>query len=104
MARIRWTRQGRADLRGIREWIAKDSPLFADVFVDRLLNSVERLREFPRSGRVVPEYNADTIREVIVGAYRIVYRLDDERGVEVLTVFHSTWSLALKGIRADPRE
>lgn len=77
-----------------REYIAKDSPLYADVFVDRLIGSAERLQEFPRSGRIVPEYADPDIREVIVGSYRIVYRL---RGgaVEIATVFHSARPLAL---------
>ena len=38
--------------------------------------AVRRLCEYPLSGRVVPELNnRATIREVIAGAYRIVYRV-----------------------------
>ena len=40
----------------------------------------------PLSGRRVPEVGRDDVREVIKGAYRIVYRLRNDRA-EVLTVF-----------------
>jgi toxin ParE1/3/4 len=48
---------------------------------------VERLKDNPRSGRVVPELGNESIREVIHGNYRIVYRLQREV-VEIATVFH----------------
>jgi plasmid stabilization system protein ParE len=84
-------------LRRIRDYIASDSPLFAHVFVDRLTGSVTRLRTFPRSGRVVPEFGLEHIRELIVSNYRIVYRVRGDT-VEVTTVFHSTWSIGLQNI------
>jgi len=40
----------------------------------------------PLSGRVVPEFNSDDMREIIVGHYRIVYRIEHTEMV-VLTVF-----------------
>jgi plasmid stabilization system protein ParE len=58
---VRWTEQAVADLRSIRE------------FIEREL--------FPRSGRVVPELSRDDVRELIVGDYRIVYRLDNDVAV-----------------------
>lgn len=53
-----------------------------------IVESVERLEEFPRSGRMVPEVAQEDYREVILGAYRIVYRLTGNQ-VEILTVHHS---------------
>jgi hypothetical protein len=44
---------------------------------------------FPRSGRVVPEFNLDHIREIIAGEYRIVYRVESDAAL-LLTVFRST--------------
>ena len=44
----------------------------------RLVAAVGRLREFPESGRVVPERNTPEIREVIVQPYRVVYRRGQE--------------------------
>lgn len=73
----------------IRKYISRDSARYATLVVERLVESVERLEAFPRSGRVVPEFQDDTLREVIWGNYRIVYRLGDEN-VQILTVFHGT--------------
>jgi toxin ParE1/3/4 len=52
-----------------------------------VLVAVERLADFPNSGRVVPELKDPAIREIIFGNYRIVYRVKGDL-VEVLTVYH----------------
>lgn len=87
MTRVVWTRPARDDLREIRAFIAADSARYATIVVARLVTAVRRLREYPLSGRVVPELGRPTIREVIHGAYRIVYRVTP-RVVEILTVVH----------------
>ena len=55
MARIRWTNQALADLEAIGNFIARDAPSVALVFVDNVFKAVKCLEVFPRSGRVVPE-------------------------------------------------
>ena len=52
-----------------------------------ILAAVERPTVFPHSGRIVPEVNHPAIREILLGSYRIVYRVKDEV-VEILTVYH----------------
>lgn len=89
MTRLVWTPQAIADLEAIQDFVSRDSPRYADVVLDRLFEAVERLREFPRSGRVVPEIGRESIREVIMGVYRIVYRLVEDKA-EVVTVFRSS--------------
>ncbi len=59
----------------------------ARVFTERLLAAAGRLREFPLSGRVVPEKRRDDVREVFVRNYRIVYRVGADL-VEILTIHH----------------
>ncbi len=88
MARINWSDQALDDLDAICDFIARDAPHYAQVFANRVFESVERLELFPKSGRTVPELQLETIREIIFGNYRIVYRLRKEE-VEVLTVFHA---------------
>jgi len=52
-----------------------------------VLKAVERLELFPRCGRVVPELGHSAIREIILGSYRIIFRV--RRGVvEILTIYH----------------
>ncbi len=43
--------------------------------VDRLTRRSEQIGDFPYSGRKVPEYDRDDLREVIEGSYRIIYRI-----------------------------
>ena len=72
----------------IRDFIARDAPGYAQVVVDRIFESAERLAEFPLLGRIVPEFEQAELREVILGVYRVVYRVR-EGEVSILTVFHS---------------
>ena len=87
MAEISWTLQAADDLEAIAEFIAPDSPHYAQLFALDVLNAVDRLAVFPRSGRVVPEFGNSAIREIVLGNYRIVYRLRND-AVEILTVYH----------------
>ena len=88
MTQIRWTDQAIADLAAIRAFIEKDSPHYASVVVARLIRAVDRLRDFPRSGRVVPEFEHRDV-EVIERPYRVIYRLVREDEIHVLTVHHA---------------
>jgi toxin ParE1/3/4 len=45
------------------------------------------LKDFPRLGRVAPEADEETIRELLYQNYRIIYRIKNEL-IEVLTVIH----------------
>ena len=89
MTKLRWTTQAVEDVEAIRNFIANDSDAYADLVVARLLEAVERLERFPRSGRIVPELADPQLREIIESPYRIVYRVLDER-VEILTVFRAS--------------
>ena len=57
MAQINWTSQALQDLELIADFIGRDTSSFAQIIVDRVFQSVERLENFPRSQRVVPEIN-----------------------------------------------
>ena len=67
-----WTRNAKAHLDGIYKYIAQDSEEYAKRIVDRLTRRSTQISEHPFSGRKVPEYDADKIREVIEGSYIIV--------------------------------
>jgi toxin ParE1/3/4 len=82
-----WSPQAIADIEAIRAYVARDSPRYADLLVERLVSAVEHLETDPSSGRVVPEVDNDAIRELIYGNYRIVYRVRSDV-VEIVTVFH----------------
>ena len=56
---------------------------------ERLFEATEQIVLFPRAGRMVPELASESVRELIVGEYRIVYRIDDDLAV-LLTIFRSS--------------
>lgn len=80
MVEVRWTLQASEDLDSIAQFIAKDSPQYARLFVTDVLQAVERLREFAKSGRIVPELNDPVVREIILGNYRLVLPRQNEVG------------------------
>ena len=87
MIRIVWSPLAIDDVEAIRAYVTRDSADSADLLVERLVAAVERLEVHPLSGRAVPEVGDDTLREVIHGSYRIVYRVRSDL-VEIVTVFH----------------
>ncbi len=48
----------------------------AALFVRRLIEATDRSQDFPLSGRMIPEIGNPDCREVVYGAYRIMYRLE----------------------------
>lgn len=61
--KILWTEPAIEDLRNLHSYIAKDSEVYASSFVERIILAVEKLTNFPRLGRVVPEAERETVRE-----------------------------------------
>jgi len=86
--KIRWSRRSLQDLREIGAFIRRDNPEAARRWVHRLQERARSAASLPRAGRVVPEIQLDNVREVILGNYRIVYRLAEQE-IEILTVFES---------------
>lgn len=98
MAEVRWTPQGADDLEAITEYIAEDSPHYANLFVMDVFAAVERIGDFPHSGRVVQETRDQSLREIVLGNYRIIYRVKTDL-VEILTVYHGARLLDPSRIR-----
>ena len=84
-----WTPLAHDDLREIVRYIARDNPAAALRVGERILNSVEPLKSMPQMGRMVPERQDETIREIIRGNYRIIYRVRVERrAIEIWRIWH----------------
>jgi toxin ParE1/3/4 len=88
---VRWTDGANADLVAIFEHVAEDNPAAARDLASSLRRAVQRLADFPASGRVVPEIDDPAVREVIVPPYRVIYTADV--GVLILAVHHSRQQL-----------
>ena len=89
MARLNCTDQSIEDLINITDFIAKDSVKYSVIQLKRIRERAKLLRKQPLLGRVVPETNSESIRELILGSYRIIYRIISEERIDVLTVHHS---------------
>lgn len=87
--KIIWSLQAREDLRDIVTFIAVDNPMAAESFGFLLMSKVDLLAQFPKLGRVVPEEQNESLREVILRPYRIVYQLlEQQNTVAIIRIWH----------------
>ena len=93
MGKVIWSPSALEDVDSIAEFISRDSVYQASLFVVRLLEATDRLLDFPQSGRVIPELGNESCREIIYGAYRIMYRIEQNE-VWITGVVHGArdWS------------
>jgi addiction module RelE/StbE family toxin len=83
--KITWSPLAAEQVRDIASYIALDKPSVAEQWIDKMFDSVEHLIDFPKSGRVVPELQINSIRELVQGNYRVIYKIQDN-SISVLTV------------------
>ena len=82
-----WTRNAISHLANMYEYIALNSPTYAKRTVDKITRRSEQIAGQPYSGRKVPEYDAEDIRELIEKPYRIIYRIKPDP-IDVVAVIH----------------
>ena len=90
--KIEWTEPAELDLGDIYAYIARDVPIYAEQFVDRIVETVDLLGEQPLMGREVPEAERDDVRELIFQNYRIMYLVRTDR-LYVVAVIHGSRDL-----------
>ncbi len=90
--RVFWTDKATSHLLSIYEYVQQDSPIYAEKLLDKLISRSEQLSLFPYSGRKVPEYDAENIREVFEGKYRMIYRVHKD-AIDILAVIHGVQQL-----------
>lgn len=84
---VKWTDHAKAQLRHIHDYIAQDSPIYAKRVADALVRKTFGLDQVSRIGRMVPELNEETVREIPLYSYRILYEIKTEH-IDVLAVIH----------------
>lgn len=99
MVQINWTFQATGDLKGIAEYISKESKRYAKLQVDRIKNRTKVLKTQIRSGIIVSEINHENIRELIEGNYRIIYKKVAANQIDILTIHHSARDLKRREIK-----
>lgn len=89
--RVLWTDAAKTHLKAIHDYVAQTSPEYALRLVDRLTKRSIQIALFPFSGRMVPEYELNEVRELIEGSYRIIYLVNEVKDqIEVLAVIHTS--------------
>jgi len=84
---VYWTERAVRHALAIYDYIADQSPRYADAVYERILARPRQLSEHPESGSIVPEFNRGDLREVLVHSFRLIYRIAPSE-IRVLTVIH----------------
>jgi len=87
--KIRWSSRAALNLEEICEYIAKDSEVYATLFASKINAIIKSIPQFPKAGRIVPEYGNENIREKIYENYRIIYRIKGEF-IEIVAICHGS--------------
>jgi plasmid stabilization system protein ParE len=87
-----WSPRAADDFQEIVEFIALDKPDAATAFAKKVVAAVERLIDFPLSGRLLPERASKPYREVIVPPCRVIYLPTAER-CEIVRIFRGEQQL-----------
>jgi plasmid stabilization system protein ParE len=99
---VKWTNHATIQLRHIYDYIAQDSPLYARLVSEALVQKTIGLDELPRRGHKVPELNEESVRELSLYSYRILYEVKSDGGVEVLAVIHKRRNVEPDDIPREP--
>jgi toxin ParE1/3/4 len=89
---VHWTETAERHLDAIFRYISQDSAEYAVRTVDRVTRRSMQVSQFPRSGRKVPEFDRDDVREVVEGPYRLIYRIQPKQ-IDVIAVLHGARDL-----------
>jgi toxin ParE1/3/4 len=89
---IKWSPMAASHFEEICGYIAKDSRHYAVLFAKKIVSIIKTIPQFPKAGRIVPEYNDENLREKIYENYRIVYRIKDEI-IEIVAIYHGARQL-----------
>lgn len=89
--RVTWSPAALDDIDAIAAYIARDSRRYASAVTARFRQTARELRQFPLSGRMVPELEDERIREKIVYGWRMIYRFENDV-VTIAAIVHSRQS------------
>lgn len=77
-----------SDLEDIENYISQDSPAIARKFISRIFDKIDQLYTYPLSGKPIPELKNNSIRELFINKYRIVYQIVDDNRINILRIVH----------------
>jgi toxin ParE1/3/4 len=96
--KVLWTENAIQDLLGIKAFISQDSIDRAEDWLIELYTAGENLSQLSSRGRIVPEFNQESLRELLIENYRLVYRIKST-SVEIITIFEGHRQLSAKDLK-----
>ena len=98
---VTWAESAITSVAEEAEYIAKDSPSYAATLIDKAETAANSLFQFPNRDRVVPEYGEETIRELFVDRYRLIYRVRAS-SVLIAAFLHGARDLSAMALTIEP--
>jgi addiction module RelE/StbE family toxin len=87
--KVIWTDEAIADLSQLVAFIAKDNAAAAVKLGEVLIQKSMILEAHPRLGRMLRDPRKDSLRELIIPPYRLIYEIDDAASkVNVRILWH----------------
>ena len=91
--RVKWTRLALTDLEEIADYISRESPRYASIFVSEARRAARSLARYSFRSRRIPEFGREDIRELLLGSYRLIFQIKKDH-VRILTVIHGARDLS----------
>jgi addiction module RelE/StbE family toxin len=86
---IEWSKRAMSDLQDIYRYIEKDSRKYAQIQIEKILNSISLLKSFPSIGHKLPEFPNSSYSEIISGNYRIIYKISKNQDlIYIMSIIH----------------
>ena len=85
--KVKFTPFAKTQFLSALSYIRKDKPSAAINFRNQTEKILQRLEDFPESGRIIPEFPELPYREVIISPYRFFYKIKDDV-VWIVAVWH----------------
>ena len=89
MPRISWAPEAISNLKEIFDYIAEDSPMNAENFIDQLLQYPDKALHFANSGKSIPGCSHPGVRYIFFKNYRIAFRAKGN-DYEIAAVHHGS--------------
>lgn len=94
MVKVRWSKQAIEDIHRIQEYYSDFAVNFSIQLLDQIFEKENLIANHPEIGRVVPELNNRSVREIIFRNFRIIYAIFDSERISILTVHESSRPLS----------
>ena len=87
MPKVVWTDKCLQRIEEISDYIELDSKKNAEQFIKEIFDKEEMLKNNPKIGKIVPDYEIEEYRQIIIRNYRLVYKING-KSLNMITIRH----------------